>query len=290
MGPYAVAPALPAQTAQKGLRLRKFCVWGVMQWKERGPRVGLSVRPSSAASCDGALGRSFHPTGPCWPRRGAGSAGCTRGHMGAVHAGAWCPRRGRTSCGRQSTSRGDPMAGTPPPRVLAAGLLSQGWAPHSGSSRQKCHRQHAGCRGAIMKGLSSHQDQPVLGWSCLWGLGLPLGRTRPGLTVLTGTRPPRRLGETSKASRDSAHEKLLWRERGSAPGHESGEPCRRFAAPRPPFLRPGSLPSVAAASGYGVLSTCCVRRFWRGEGVGPCTPPPHAGGQAEMRGCTQLAV
>lgn len=116
VGPYAVAPALPAQTAQKGLRLRKFCVWGVMQWKERGPRVGLSVRPSSAASCDGALGRSFHPTGPCWPRRGAGSAGCTRGHMGAVHAGAWCPRRGRTSCGRQSTSRGDPTAGAPHPR------------------------------------------------------------------------------------------------------------------------------------------------------------------------------
>lgn len=189
MGPYAVAPALPAQTAQKGLRLRKFCVWGVMQWKERGPRVGLSVRPSSAASCDGALGRSFHPTGPCWPRRGAGSAGCTRGHMGAVHAGAWCPRRGRTSCGRQSTSRGDPTAGAPPPRVLAAGSLSQGRAPHSGSSRQKRHRQHAGCRGAIMKGLSSHQDQPVLGWSCLWGLGLPLGRTRPGLTVLTGAHP-----------------------------------------------------------------------------------------------------
>lgn len=150
-----------------------------------------------------------------------------------------------------------------------------------------------------MKGLSSHQDQPVLGWSCLWGLGLPLGQTRPGLTVLTGTRPPRRLGETSKASRDSAHEKLLRRERGSAPGRESGEPCRRFAAPRPV-----SAPWFLAERGRGLrvrgalhvlrASFLAGRGRWAerhaGGGSGPCTPPPHAGGQAEMRGCTQLAV
>lgn len=100
------------------------------------------------------------------------------------------------------------------------------------------------------------------------GLGFTFGADPPWADCSNRCAPPWRLGETSKASRDSAHEKLLRRERGSAPGRESGEPCRRFAAPRPPFLRPGSLPSVAAASGYGVLSMCCVRRFWRGEGVG----------------------